>query len=99
MLGAIFQFAVKRGMRADNPCRGVERHADVALTRRMSEAEYVRLGEALQTIPDVWPVALAATHFLALTSWRRGEMLALKWSEVDLASRQRSSAIPRPARA
>ena len=87
LLGAIFQFAVKRGMRADNPCRGVERHADVALTRRMSEAEYVRLGEALQTIPDVWPVALAATHFLALTGWRRGEMLALKWSEADLASR------------
>ena len=34
-----------------------------------------------------WPIALAATRFLALTGWRRGEMLALKWSEVDLGAR------------
>jgi integrase len=34
-----------------------------------------------------WPIAIAATKFLALTGWRRGEMLALKWSEVDLATR------------
>jgi integrase len=32
-------------------------------------------------------VAVAATKFLALTGWRRGEMLTLKWSEIDLASR------------
>jgi integrase len=34
-----------------------------------------------------WPVAIAAVKFLALTGWRRGEMLALKWAEVDLATR------------
>ena len=34
-----------------------------------------------------WPIAVAAAKFLALTGWRRGEMLALKWSEVDLATR------------
>ena len=34
-----------------------------------------------------WPIAVAATRFLGLTGWRRGEMLALKWSEVDLATR------------
>ena len=32
-------------------------------------------------------VAIAATKFLALTGWRRGEMLALTWSEVDLVTR------------
>ena len=30
---------------------------------------------------------LAATKFLTLTGWRRGEMLTLRWSEIDLASR------------
>ncbi len=42
----------------------------------------------MRTMPETaWPIAVAATKFLALTGWRRGEMLALKWSEVDLAAR------------
>jgi len=88
LLGAIFGIAVKRGLRADNPVRGVERHADGQRNRRLSEAEYAALGEALRTMPQTaWPIAVAAAKFLALTGWRRGEMLALKWSEVDLATR------------
>jgi integrase len=88
LLGAVFQFAVKRSMRADNPVRGVERHADGRRERRASADEYAALGQALRTMPaTVWPVAIAAAHFLAVTGWRRGEMLALKWSEVDLAGR------------
>jgi integrase len=88
LLGAIFSFAVRRGLRADNPVRGVERHADGQRDRRLSESEYATLGEALRTMPKTaWPIAVAATRFLALTGWRRGEMLALKWSEVDLATR------------
>jgi integrase len=88
LLGAIFAFSVKRGLRPDNPCRGVERHADGQRTRRVTEAEYAALGRALRGMPaNVWPVAVAAAHFLAISGWRRGEMLALKWSEVDLATR------------
>lgn len=88
LLGAVFQFAVKRGMRPDNPVRGVERHADGRRDRRASADEYAALGEALRTMPEtVWPIAVAAAHFLCVTGWRRGEMLALKWSEVDLATR------------
>jgi len=34
-----------------------------------------------------WPAAVEATRFLAVTGWRRGEALALKWSEIDLATR------------
>ena len=87
LLGAIFSFA-SSGLRADNPVRGVERHADGQRTRRLSEAEYAALGEALRTMPETaWPIAVAATRFLALTGWRRGEMLALTWSEVDLVTR------------
>jgi integrase len=88
MLGAIFSFAVRRGLRADNPVRGVERHADGQRNRRLSDAEYAALGEALRTMPETtWPVAVAATRFLAVTGWRRGEMLALKWSDIDLVAR------------
>jgi integrase len=88
LLGAIFAFGVRRGLRSDNPVRGVERHADGERKRRMSEAEYAALGEALRSMPKTaWPIALAATKFLAVTGWRRGEMLALKRSELDLATR------------
>jgi integrase len=88
MLGAIFAYAVRRGLRTDNPVHGVERHAYTERQRRASEAEYAGLGEALRTMPEsTWPVAIEATRFLALTGWRRGEMLALRWSEVDLVTR------------
>ena len=88
MLGAMFAFAVRRGLRGDNPVHGLDRHAYEPRQRRMTEAEYAALGEALRTMPkSAWPVAVAATKFLALTGWRRGEMLTLRWSEIDLASR------------
>jgi integrase len=88
MLGAMFAFAVRRGLRGDNPVHGVDRHAYEPRQRRITEAEYAALGEALRTMPkSAWPVAVAATKFLALTGWRRGEMLTLRWSEIDLASR------------
>lgn len=88
LLGAIFTFAIRRGMRADNPVRGVERRADGRRDRRVSEEEYAALGAALRSVPaSTSPFALAAMRFLALTGWRRGEALSLKWSEVDLATR------------
>jgi integrase len=88
MLGALFSFAVRRGLRPDNPVRGVARHAYEQRNRRVSNSEYAALGEALRTMPrTAWPIAIAAIRFLALSGWRRGEMLSLKWSEVDLATR------------
>jgi integrase len=88
LLGGIFQYARRRGLRADNPVHGIERRPDGRRERRVSNAEYAALGEALRAMPaTTWPLAVAAARFLALTGWRRGEMLALKWSEVDLATR------------
>jgi integrase len=34
-----------------------------------------------------WPIAVAAMRFLALTGWRRGEMLTLKRTEAELVTR------------
>ena len=88
LLGAIFSYAVERKLQANNPVREIKRHKDGQRTRRLSEPEYTALGEALRTMPETaWPIAVAATKFLALTGWRRGEMLSLKWSEVDLVTR------------
>jgi integrase len=89
LLGAIMAYATGRGGRRDNPVHGVARHADGRRRRRLSEEEYARLGAGLLAAEDagVWPPAVAAARFMALTGWRSGEVLGLRRSEVDLARR------------
>ena len=86
LLGAIFTYAVRKGLRSDNPVHGVMRFADGRRDRRMTDEEYRQLGAALSMSyqKDVWPPAIAATWLMILTGWRRGEVLNLRWSEVDL---------------
>jgi len=89
LLGAIFSYAVRRRMRADNPAAGVERYADGRRLRRLADAEYGVLAAALAKGAEaqIWPPALAAARFLAYSGWRSGEALALTWADVDLPRR------------
>jgi integrase len=90
LLGAIFTYAVRQGIRADNPVHGVERYADGRRERRLSNEEYAVLGKALREAEaqeKIWPSAIAMARFLALTGWRSGEAQALRWTELDLSRR------------
>ena len=90
LLGAIFTYAIRKRMRADNPVHGVMRPADGQRERRMSDDEYKALGTALRAMTDtdaMLPGPIAVARFLALTGWRSGEALDLTWPDVDLARR------------
>jgi integrase len=89
LLGAIFSYAVRCRMRSDNPVHGVVLFADGKRERRLSDDEYKGFGKALRKAEEasIWPPAIAAARFLALTGWRSGEALGLRWAEVDLARR------------
>lgn len=89
LLGAIFSYAVRHGLRAENPVRGVERFADGRRLRRLAEEEYVGIGAAIAKGREagIWPPAVAAAEFLILTGWRTGEVVGLSWREVDLVRR------------
>ena len=86
LLGAIFTYAVRKGLRFDNPAHGIVRFADGRRQRRLTNDEYRQLGGALKTA-EVWKPAIAATWLMILTGWRRGEVLGLRWSEIDLPRR------------
>ncbi|MGH7117922.1 MAG: tyrosine-type recombinase/integrase, partial [Acetobacteraceae bacterium] len=89
LLGAIFSYAVEHRMRTDNPAHGIRKFAENKRERRLSDEEYPLLGKALQGAVEAgtWPPAVSCARFLALTGWRSGEALALRWQDIDLARR------------
>jgi integrase len=89
LLGAILSYAIEMGLRPDNPAHRIRKFAEGKREKRMSDDEYAALGAALRKAEanDIWPAAIACARFLALTGWRRGEALALRWQEIDLTRR------------
>jgi integrase len=89
LLSAIFSYAIAKGVRPDNPCKGIKRFAEGKRDRRFSDDEYKRLGIALRKAQDeqIWPSAMDAVRFIALTGWRAGEAVALRWSDIDIDRR------------
>lgn len=86
-LGAILNYAVSEGIIEHNPARGVPRQADHQRTRRLTPDEYRALGEVLRQAEqamETWQGSMGA-RLLALTGCRLGEIVNLKWAEIDAA--------------
>ncbi len=84
VLAKMLSLAVKWEMRADNPARGIERAAEERRERFLSPAEIGRLADALTAHHE--KTSVNAIRLLMLTGARRGETLAAKWTEFDLAA-------------
>jgi len=86
LMGTLLAFAVERGIRPDNPARGVKKPPVRKLEQFLSEKEIARLAGALdeeaQATGNSYPAA--AIKLLLLTGCRRSEILHLEWQHVDV---------------
>jgi integrase len=91
-LGAVFNWAAAQGLVPSNPLRGIERPTAVSLCEYLPQEEVRALIDLLQARAesggsvDRWRRACIC---LALhTGLRKGEVLGLRWCDVDLTTRR-----------
>jgi integrase len=80
LLSKMFSLSMKWKMRADNPCRGIERNPENKVERYLPGEEMGRLLAALAArneSPSANIVRLAL-----LTGARRGELLKMRWADI-----------------
>ena len=85
LLSKMFNLAEAWGYRPDNtnPTRHIERYKETARQRYLTAEELGRLGAALDRHESDYPVDVRAVRLILLSGMRRGEVLGLRWSEVD----------------
>jgi integrase len=84
---ALFATAVEEGVLRVNPATGLRLGAGVKVDpaekrRALDETELARL---IEETPERWRLVV---RFLAQTGLRSGELIALRWEDVDLGSRR-----------
>lgn len=89
LLSGIFAFAIEAGYLETNPVHGVPKFKGKKHERFLTLSEIRTIGGILTSMEGegVNPKALSIIRLLALTGARRGEIVNLKRSEVDLDSR------------
>jgi integrase len=82
LLSKMFNLSIKWGMRADNPCKHVEKNDELPRERYLSQAEIARLWTALDAEKD--RESVAAILLAILTGARLGEIVKASWDQFDL---------------
>ena len=82
LLSTLFAQAVDWQMRADNPATGIKGNPEHGRERYLTEPELARLLATLDSRPD--SDAVAIIQLAVLTGARRGEILGMCWSQLDL---------------
>jgi integrase len=86
VLGTLLSFAVARGLRSDNPARGVRLFVTERRERFLSFEEIGWIGEALSKVEVEGgnQMAITAIRLLLLSGCRRGEIIGLRSKWIDL---------------
>jgi len=90
LLGGIFSYAIELQLIENNPVHGVKRFPDKKNERFLSTAELASVGKGLREaeVQGVNRKALNIITLLILTGARRGEIEALRWSEVNFTEKR-----------
>jgi integrase len=87
LTAALFNRAIKHGMRTTNPAHGVERNLKASRDPDLTDEESAALIAAIAAYPDVR--VRNACMFAMLTGARRGETLVAEWTEFKPDPRDR----------
>ena len=92
LLSKMFNLAESWGLRPENsnPVRHVEKYREGKRERYLSPMEFARLGRIFadsEGAETESPYAIAALRLLILTGARLGEILQLRWQDVDFEQR------------
>jgi integrase len=80
----MFSMAIRWNMRSDNPAKGIERNPEIKIKRYLVGDELARITAALAKHHD--KQAANIIRLLLLTGARRGEVLSMRWSDIDLTT-------------
>jgi len=86
LLSTAFRLAIVWGIRSSgNPVIGLQKYPEKSRDRILTADELGRLGKAFSELEkSKWnPFGISAIRLAALTGWRIGEVLSLRWEDVN----------------
>ena len=84
LLSKMFSLSIRWRWRSDNPCHGLRRNPEVKRVKYLTADELNRLTAALAAFPD--QASANVIRMLRFTGARRGEVLSMRWADVDLTA-------------